>query len=179
MSVSRAHHNLVLSGFMGSGKTAVGRIAARLLHFKFVDTDSLIVQRAGRTIAEIFAAAGEAAFRALEKQVLVELAQSRQTVIATGGGMTANEENLKSLKRHALVVCLWATPEGIWQRVKGRQGRPLLQTANPRQSIQDLLAVRAPFYRQADVLIHTEFRSQYEVARQVIHAYQQARDHRP
>ncbi|MBN2508295.1 MAG: shikimate kinase [Verrucomicrobia bacterium] len=175
MSAPRTYQNLVLSGFMGAGKTSVGRILARLLDYRFVDTDALIEKRAGRSVAEVFARDGEDAFRELERQVVADLAQSRRTVIATGGGMTANQENLDSLKQHALVVCLWVTPESIWQRVKNNTDRPLLHADNPREKINQLLAAREPFYKQADVLVHAEQRSAWEVARQVMHAYQQAR----
>jgi len=171
VNASRTIHNLALIGFMGTGKTSVGRMAATHLHFRFVDTDELIESRAARSIAEIFAQAGEQVFRGIEKQVVAELAKMQKTVIATGGGLAANGDNLASLKRHALVVCLWASPEAIWERVHTQTHRPLLQGADPMVRIRELLAVREPFYKQADVLVNTEMRSIKEVAQQVLHQF--------
>ena len=151
--------NLALIGFMGTGKTSVGRLVAEQLHFDFLDTDELIQSHTGRSITDIFATDGEPAFRALEQQVVAELATRERTVIATGGGLPANPENLASLKTHALVVCLWASPEKIWERVRNQTHRPLLHDADPQKKIRELLAAREPFYKQADVLINTDMRS--------------------
>ena len=106
--------NLALIGFMGTGKTTVGRLVAEQLGFEFLDTDEFIQARTGRTIADIFAKEGESAFRALERQMVQELSSREKTVISTGGGLPTNPENLAALKSFALVVCLWASPEKIW-----------------------------------------------------------------
>src|SRR5882672_301557 len=97
--------NLALIGFMGTGKTSVGRLVAEQLHFEFLDTDELIHTRTGRTIADIFSKDGESAFRQLERQVVDEISARSKTVISTGGGLPTNPENLAKLKSHALVVC--------------------------------------------------------------------------
>jgi len=170
--------NLALIGFMGTGKTSVGRLAAEHLHFEFLDTDELIQSRTGRTIADIFANDGEPAFRALEHELVCELTGRNNTLISTGGGLPANPKNLESLKQHALVVCLWATPEKIWERVRHQGHRPLLNDPDPRKKITDLLAVREPSYKQADVLVNTDLRSLREVAHQVVHQYRFALSHR-
>ena len=167
MQKSRAPANLALIGFMGTGKTSVGRLVAENLHFDFLDTDELIQSSTGRTIADIFTRDGEAAFRALELQVVAELATRARTVIATGGGLPTNPENLAALKTYALVVCLWASPEKIWERVRHQSHRPLLLDADPQKKIRDLLEIRDPFYRQADVLVNTDQRSAREVAQQI------------
>jgi shikimate kinase len=159
--------NLALIGFMGTGKTSVGWLVAENLRFHFVDTDELIQSHTGRTIADIFNRAGEPAFRALERQVVEELCTAEKTVISTGGGLPTNAENLARLKSHALVVCLWASPEKIWERVRHQSHRPLLHDADPQKKIRELLAVREPFYRQADVLINTDSRSAREVSQQI------------
>jgi shikimate kinase len=171
MSGQRHIQNLALIGFMGTGKSSVGRLVASHLHFHFVDTDDLIESRAGKTIAEIFAQAGEPVFRELESQLVLELARAQKTVISTGGGLVANAANLASLKEHALVVCLWASPEVIWERVRGQSHRPLLKDADPLGKIRELLAAREPNYRQADVLVNTEQRSSKEVAQHVLHQF--------
>jgi shikimate kinase len=160
--------NLALVGFMGTGKTSAGRLVAELLHFDFLDTDELIQSRTGRTIADIFAKNGEPAFRALERDVVVELAGRAKTVISTGGGLPTDLDNLAALKLHSLVVCLWASPERIWERVRNQSHRPLLHDPDPQQKIRELLGIRTPFYRQADVLINTDRRSAREVAQQIV-----------
>jgi shikimate kinase len=167
--------NIALVGFMGTGKSCVGRLAAEALQFDFVDTDDLIESQCGLSIEEIFKQQGEGAFRQLEKQVVQNLGRRQKTVIASGGGLVADPENLASLKTHALVVCLWASPETIWERVQSQTHRPLLQTADPLGRIRELLALRDPLYRQADVLIQTGQRSPKEVVQQVLHQFQLAR----
>jgi shikimate kinase len=163
--------NIALIGFMGAGKTSVGRIVADQLHFEHHDTDEIIQARMGRTITEIFSTDGEPAFRKMESELVEELAGRTRSVIATGGGLPANPQNLASLKMHALVVCLWASPEKIWERVKNQTHRPLLHDPDPQKKIRDLLAAREPFYKQADVLLNTELRSVREVAQQVVHQF--------
>jgi shikimate kinase len=172
MNGPRTYRNLALIGFMGTGKSCVGQALAAQLRFDFVDTDQLIETRAGRSISLIFAQAGEAVFRGIERQIVEELALRERTVIATGGGLAANPENLASLKQHALVVCLWASPVMIWERVRGQTHRPLLHDPDPMNKIRQLLAAREPFYRQADVLISTETRSVKEVVFHVRHEFE-------
>ncbi len=159
--------NLALIGFMGTGKTSVGWMVAESLHFTFLDTDEMIQSRTNRSIAEIFAKDGEAAFRTLERQIVEELSTRVKTVISTGGGLPTNPENLASLKSHALVVCLWSSPEKIWERVRHQSHRPLLHGPDPQKQIRELLGAREPFYKQADVLINTDQRSAREVAQQI------------
>jgi shikimate kinase len=175
VSHPRQIRNLVLIGFMGTGKSTVGRLIARQLGLAFTDTDDRIEQMAGKTIPRIFAEDGEAAFRAMERRVVTELARLKDSVIATGGGLGANPDNLASLKAHALVVCLWATPEVIWSRVRRAPRRPLLQVPDPLGRIRELLAERTPAYRQADVLVYSGLRQLREVAWHVTEQFQRAR----
>jgi shikimate kinase len=171
MASTRQIRNIALVGFMGTGKSSVGRMIADQLHFNFVDTDELIEVRAGKSISAIFSEDGEAAFRKMEAVVVAELASRKRTVISTGGGVAAGPGNLDHLREHALVVCLWASPEKIWERVRGQTHRPLLREADPLAKIRELLAVREPFYKQADVLLNTELRSVREVVQQVLHQF--------
>src|SRR5437016_4258815 len=175
MLVTRQIQNLALIGFMGTGKSSVGRLVADALHFTFLDTDHVIEARAGKTIREIFEQEGEPAFREWERRIVEELTRRKTTVISTGGGLPANSANLASLKSHALVVCLWASPEKILERVGDQSHRPLLNEPDPLANIRRLLAEREPYYRQADVLVNTDLRPLREVAGQVIHQFRLAR----
>lgn len=175
MISTRVIRNLALIGFMGTGKSSVGRQVADVLRFTFLDTDFVIESRAGLSIREIFATQGEPAFREWETRVVSELTRRTKTVIATGGGLPATEGNLASLKTHALVICLWASPETIFDRVKAHSHRPLLNEPDPMEKIRRLLAARESYYRQADVLVNTELRSVREVAMQVVHQFHMAR----
>jgi len=174
VDATRKISNLALIGFMGTGKSSVGRMVADHLHFTYLDTDDVLVSRAGKSITEIFTQEGEAAFRKKESALVLELAARTRTVISTGGGLPVNPENLASLKTHALVVCLWASPEKIWERVRGQNHRPLLNAPDALTKLRALLAAREPFYRQADVLVNTEMRSIREVANQVMHQFRLA-----
>jgi shikimate kinase len=171
MTAARQIHNIALIGFMGTGKSSVGRLIAEQLRFPLVDTDEMIVSRAGKSIADIFAQEGETKFREYETQIVAELGAHKRAVICTGGGLGASEANLASLKQHALVVCLWASPEKIWERVHNQTHRPLLQGPDPMSKIRELLAAREHSYKQADVLLSTDVRSLKEVAAQVLHQF--------
>src|ERR1700722_2045536 len=151
--------NLALIGFMGTGKTSVGRLVAEQLNFEFLDTDEMILARTGRTISDIFSRDGEPAFREMERQILKELSGRQQLVVSTGGGLPAHLDNMATLKSHALVICLWSAPEKIWERVHHQSHRPLLHDPDPQKKIRELLAAREPFYKQADVLINTDTRN--------------------
>ena len=168
-------HNLALVGFMGTGKSTIGRVVAEHLQFGFVDTDDLIEERLGRSISDIFAREGEAAFRQYEKHALEGLSRQRHLVIAAGGGLAADPANMESLKAHALVFWLVASPETILERVQTQTHRPLLQGPDPLAKIRALLAAREPAYRQADVFIHSGLRAPREVAQQIAHQFQMAR----
>lgn len=159
---------------MGTGKSSVGQFVAAQLQFEFLDTDALIESRTGRSITRIFAEDGESAFRAMERALVVELAGALEKVISTGGGLPVDPQNLAALKSSALVVCLWASPERIWERVRHQSHRPLLQHPDPLAQIRRLLAEREPFYRAADVLVNTELRSVREVGLQVLHHWKEA-----
>ena len=167
MQPARRLVNLALIGFMGTGKTSVGRLLADNLEFEFLDTDELIQSRTGRSINDIFAQDGEPAFRVMEHEVVNELSTREKLVISTGGGLPTDLENLAALKRHALVVCLWSSPERIWERVKNQPHRPLLHDPDPQKKIRQLLSAREPFYKRADVLMNTGQRSVREVAQQI------------
>ena len=140
--------NVVLTGFMGTGKTTVGRLLAHRLQYEFVDTDVLIEAR-GETIAEIFRSRGEDAFREIEHALAADLAARRGLVVSTGGRMMLDLRNDASLGRSGRVFCLVASPDAILARVHRddpRRERPLLSVADPRARIVELLAERAAGY---------------------------------
>jgi shikimate kinase len=163
MQSGRSIRNLALIGFMGTGKTSIGRLVAARLQFEFVDTDASIEARAGKSISRLFAEDGEALFRQQERAVVLELAARARVVIATGGGLGADPVNLESLRAHAWIVCLCASAELIWERTRHHDHRPLLQGPDALLRIRELLARREPFYRQADLLVSTEYRSAHEI----------------
>jgi shikimate kinase len=141
--------NIVLIGFMGCGKSSVGRRIAANTGRRFVDTDELVASRAGRSISRIFAEQGEDAFRDLESQALDGLAGESGLVLATGGGAILREANRAILRRIGPVVWLDAEPDILFERVSRNRRRPLLQTENPRATFDALLASRRPIYEQA------------------------------
>jgi shikimate kinase len=175
--VNRERHiqNLALVGFMGTGKSTVGKMLAEHLHYTYIDTDDLLEHRAGKSISAIFESEGEEKFRALEHQLVLELSNCERSVISTGGGLAAHRNNLELLKSFAVVICLWASPETILERVRHQHHRPLLKDPDPLARIKFLLAQREPFYKQSDILISTENRHSREVVQHVIHQYQLAR----
>jgi shikimate kinase len=171
MTEGRRFSNIALVGFMGTGKSTVGQIVASMLSFEFLDSDEMIQGMAGKRISEIFTSEGEHRFREYERQVVQQLSDVTDAVISTGGGLVTRPENLASLKEHALIVCLWCSPETIFKRVSHQSHRPLLQVDKPLERIRELLQERAPAYRQADVLLNSEFRKPREVATHVVHHF--------
>ena len=159
--------NVILIGFMGCGKTTIGVRLAGLLGFDFVDTDALIVAKAGMPIPQIFQEQGEAGFRALETGVLDELAAQgcERTVISTGGGIVTQPINTEKLRALGVIVWLTTSDDILWQRVRRNRERPMLHTKNPRQTFNDLLALRRPMYAGlADLTIDSRGLSPEEAA---------------
>lgn len=141
--------NLVLIGFMGSGKSSVGRMLARRLRFQFLDTDALIEERARMPITEIFSRCGEERFREKETTTLESLLGVSRHVLATGGGIVTQPRNLPLLKQLGWVVLLQADPDEIYRRVARNRDRPLLHVRDPRARVHEMLAIRQPLYEQA------------------------------
>lgn len=146
--------NIILTGYMGSGKTTVGKKVAAFKQYTFVDTDEMIEQQQHRSISEIFAAQGEQAFRDMETELLRHLiAEGRERlVISTGGGMPLRAENRQLLARLGKVVYLKASPATIYNRIKEDTTRPLLQCEDPRKRIGEMLASREPLYEEGAAL---------------------------
>jgi len=152
---------------MGTGKTkAAGRIAEKL-GMKYVSTDSLIEEKEGVSISDIFDRKGEAYFRRLEKEAVKEVSGSENTVIDAGGGAVIDPENVKNLKKKGVIVCLWADAEVIFERTKKFTHRPLLRVKDPLAKIRDLLSKRKPFYERADHHVNTRGMSIEQVAAEI------------
>lgn len=152
--------NIILVGFMGTGKSAVGQLLARKLGRSFVDLDERIEKAAGKPIPVIFAEQGEAGFRKLEAEQVREAARLKQHVISTGGGVVLNEENVRALKASGIMVCLTARPDVILQRtLPTRSARPLLAGEDPGKRIEELMKLREPFYARADITVESSDRS--------------------
>lgn len=153
---------------MGTGKTCVGKEVARRKKWQFADIDELIEFKEKRAISDIFAKDGQGYFRCLEKCVLKEVSVQDHFVIACGGGIVTNEENIKLMKQTGILVCLIASSDVILKRTKGATHRPLLNVANPKQEIEELLKSRAGFYAQANHAIDTSALSIVEVTEKII-----------
>jgi len=167
MSRGEPFPGIVLVGFMGSGKSSVGRELARRFGAPFVDVDERIASAAGSPIRDLFAREGEPAFRAREKAVLRDVLSVKGCVIATGGGAFADEENRVLLRSYAPVVYLEAAVDTLLERLAGDLGRPLLRGGDREEVVRELLSRRVPGYRTADVAVRTDGRSVEEVAGQV------------
>ncbi len=147
-------YNIVLTGFMGAGKTAVGCELARILEMGYQDCDALIEQEAGMTISEIFQKYGEGHFRELEKDMIQKLSQLSNTIIICGGGAVMNPENVKALKNNGILVFLKATPENIYERIRNDGNRPVLKGNMNIDSITELYQKRMPtYFETADIII--------------------------
>ena len=162
--------SIALIGFMGTGKTAVGKALSEKLGKQFLELDPLIEQKAGKTIPQIFKEDGEIAFRELEIGVTKEISERKNAVIACGGGIILNKINIDRLKKESLIVYLTASPKIILKRTANdAEERPLLKVANPAQTIRELIRFRRPFYeRAADILINTSKLDINAVVEQII-----------
>jgi shikimate kinase len=157
--------NIVLTGFMATGKSAVGKLLAQRLGYAFYDTDDMIEKQTGHTIADLFANGGEPAFRELEAQTVALVALTPTSVIATGGGVPLRKENMDELERHGRIFLLTASPETIIRRLDlGAVPRPLLAGANPLGRVRELLKEREKAYSRFHGTIETDALTDHEVA---------------
>jgi shikimate kinase len=147
--VNTPGRSIVLIGFMGAGKSAVGRELAKRTKLLRQDTDELVRARFGSPIPEIFAQHGEEGFRNAETELLQKLGNKPAMVVVTGGGITLREENVRLLRSLGMTIWLDAEEEILWQRASRRGNRPLLQTTNPREKFNLLLRERRPLYQAA------------------------------
>ena len=161
--------NIFLVGLMGAGKSTIGRHLAKALGLEFVDSDHEIERRTGASIPLIFDVEGEAGFRQREKKIIYELSRRDGIVLATGGGVVLDPDNRARLRERGQVVYLYATVEQLLTRTAKDRNRPLLQTADPRARLQELLEVRDALYREvADVVVDTGGRTARSAEREIL-----------
>jgi shikimate kinase len=170
-AMNAADVNLYLVGFMGTGKSTVGRAAAHKLGFTLLDSDHEIERQSGKTIPEIFASDGEPAFRALEREFVERGHPAERTVVSCGGGLVVQSGMLALLKTKGVVVCLHASLETILARTARHQHRPLLVAENPEERIRALYAARESIYKQSGTVILTDARSLHDVVGHVLRAW--------
>ena len=165
--------NLILIGFMGSGKTSVGKLLAKELGYQFGDTDDMIEAQEGMTVGKIFSRHGEELFRDLETTLLLAINSSlRKTVLSTGGGMPINDRNIKLLRNMGQVIYLRASQATIIERVSGDTKRPLLKGNNLKETVEKLLTPRILYYeRAADIIIDTDDFLVKDIVEKILEAF--------
>lgn len=169
--MNAADVNLYLVGFMGTGKSTVGRAIAHKLGFTLIDSDAAIERQEGKTIAEIFAQQGEPAFRAMEREFIERGHPGERTVVSCGGGLVVQPGMLESLQQRGVVVCLHASLETILARTARHQHRPLLLADDPQERIRTLYAQRESIYKKSGTVILTDSRPLHDVVAHVMRAW--------
>jgi shikimate kinase len=165
--------NIILTGFMGAGKTTVGQIIAQKLNWAFVDIDSLIENAINCTIRDYFRSQGEDAFRNIETRILEEVLKGKNQVISTGGGIVLREINRNIMKINGIVFWLKTSPESIFDRVKNDISRPVLGDQPDMEKIKGILSQRLPFYAEADIALDTDNLTSESISEKIIELYSQ------
>ena len=169
--------NIVLIGFMGSGKTAAGKKLSEKLNTAFVDIDELIEKEQDTTIADIFSISGENHFRTLEKEIAARISrEAKGKVIATGGGIVLNPENMANLRQRGIIIWLSVSPETVYQRTKKNRYRPLLLGTSPKKKIEELMKFRRHLYSKADFKVETSDHSIDEVVDEILNLLQKVKE---
>ena len=168
MSSSLMKHNIILTGFMGTGKTSVGKRLADLLHWQYVDVDETIEKQVAMSISEYFKTRGEPSFRDIESSTLYELLSHQQHVISTGGGAVIRQENRRLMHENGFVICLEATPEVIFERIHREKHRPVLGNTPDLNKIQQVLQERIEYYKDSDWCIDTSQKTVFQVVEEII-----------
>ncbi|MFC1467199.1 shikimate kinase [Verrucomicrobiota bacterium] len=163
--------NIILVGFMATGKTTIGKLLAKQTGMRFVDMDAIIEEREGRTINDIFATDGEPHFRKLEGALAKELAQTSGLIISTGGGIVLNPDNIAALDTTGLVACLMGKPEEIIRRVASCTARPLL-AGNKEKQVRALFEQRRPLYESIPFQVMTDGLKPTEIAEKILQEFQ-------
>lgn len=160
--------NIILFGFMGTGKSAVAQALARRLNLKWVDMDRIIESREGVRVTEIFEKKGESYFRSKERSLVQEIMGQDQMVVSTGGGVVLDRQNIEDLSKRGLAICLFASVQAIFERTRHRQDRPLLKGEDPMKKIRELLELRRPYYQAIPHQIDTTGKSVHDVVEAIL-----------
>jgi shikimate kinase len=160
--------NIVLTGFMGTGKSEAGKELSKVLGWKAIDVDTEIEKSQRMKITWIFKQFGEPGFRDIETEMIKKLSKNKNVIISTGGGAVLRQENMDALRENGVIICLTATPETILKRTSNNNDRPLLQVKEPLKKIRELLEFRMPYYEKADIMIDTEKKTPLEIAEEII-----------
>lgn len=166
-----ARRNLYLTGFMGTGKTSIGREVAKALRYRFIDSDRWIEKTVGMKIPAIFEEKGEAWFREQERRFVDEGHPAEGCVVACGGGLVTIGETRRAVEAKGILIALFASPETVLERTSRNKNRPLLQTADPEARIRELMAQRDPVYRSIPLAVSTDGRSFSDVRDAVLRIY--------
>ncbi len=169
--MNAADVNLYLVGFMGTGKTTIGRLVAQRIGFELIDSDAEIEKTQGKSIAEIFAGEGEPAFRAMERRFIEAGHPVARRVVSCGGGLVVQAGMLDALRARGVVVCLHASLETILARTARHRTRPLLNVADPEVQLRALYAAREPIYRSAGSMILTDSRPLNDIVGHVVRTW--------
>ncbi len=175
LMTSSPRTNIYLVGFMGTGKSVLGRLLATELGYSFVDSDEQIEESAGLTIPHIFQSKGEKAFRDLERRFVESGHPGEGCVVSCGGGMILQPGILESLQKKGMVITLFASPETIYERTRGNENRPLLDVEDPLVRIRELLEERLPVYRKAGIGVLTDGRTPMEIVQHIERIYRRER----
>ena len=165
--------NLYLVGFMGTGKSTVGRQVARQMGFEFLDSDHEIERKQGKPVSQIFAEQGEPAFRAMEREFIEHGHPAKRCVVSCGGGLVVPPGMLELLRRRGVIICMHAPIETILQRTMHATHRPLLQVETPEQRLRELYAQREELSRRTGTMVLTDKRPLREIAAHVLRVYRQ------
>lgn len=161
--------NIVLTGMMGAGKSTIGKALSKILKdYTFIDVDNVIVDIEGMTISEIFEKKSEEYFRIIEKEIIQELSQEEDLIIALGGGAYENKETREILEENCKVIYLKSTVDRLFNRIKDDKNRPLLQCENPKSKLEELLKLREPNYIKAEYIIETDNKNIDEITKEII-----------
>lgn len=160
--------NIVLTGMMGSGKTVVGKQLAESLDYQYIDTDEMIEEDVGYSINKIFERKGESSFRNLEKKAVKCVSLLDNFVISTGGGVVKNSENMDELEKNSYIICLKADAKTLYQRLKGKDDRPLLKVEDPQKKLEELIDKRAEYYDRCHYAVDTRDKSIEEVVEEIV-----------
>ena len=160
--------NIVLTGFMGTGKTTIGRELSKMLHMRLVDIDAEIEKAQKIKINEIFRIYGEQYFRDVETDMIKKLSSEKNIIIATGGGAVLRYENMEALKENGIIFCLNACTETIMERTSRSEDRPLLKVEKPKEKISEMLSFRRPFYEKAGIMIETDSKTPLEIVEEIM-----------